>query len=338
MGRYRFLCRAAFSCKTSDDASAAAKQLATTSTDLANYYSTLSQVTTTTITLGGLQNSLLPHGTVRPFPDEVRTLLNTTLSELQKRSDVAKALQGVSTAFSSLTGSTASTDVSNAASKLATELGTIKALPSLAGSPIPVPSLIGDAAKLIVSLIQQHEERKLAPALHKTVTALNELFSNEKAAGAYDSLYYTYLTRAASLAEYSIDSNMVDEASVLTPALQPFSLTAKLSSTANVAPLKNAAKAQVEATSKALDAAHQEASVAMLQAITDMGTRIHQLATGGSMPSRGTPVTLTTVENWVSTASTYLPASTNTGSAAANTSSTTPASSNKPKTGTEPKK
>ena len=35
------------SCKTSDDATAAAKQLATTATDLANYYGALSQIVAT---------------------------------------------------------------------------------------------------------------------------------------------------------------------------------------------------------------------------------------------------------------------------------------------------
>jgi hypothetical protein len=320
-----------FSCKTSDDANAAAKQLATTSTDLANYYGTLSQITNAAITLGGLQNSLLPHANVLPFPDANRALLNTTFAELQKRADLAKALQDVSSAFSKLTGSTAPTDVSNAASKLATELDSLKALPSPAGSPIPIPSAIGDAAKLITSLIQQHEERKVAPALDATVNGLRGLFSNEEEAGAYDSLYHTYLTKAASLAKYSIDKNLVDVTSVLAPVLQPFGLTANPSSTADTTPLKTAAATQIDETNKALDAAHQKASAAMLQAIMDMSARIHQLATEGRMPSRGTPIALTTVENWINTASTYLSASTNAASASANGGSSTPGSTKKSK-------
>ena len=303
-----------FCCKTSDDAAAAAKQLATTSTDLANYYGTLSQITTAAITLGDLQNSLLPHANVLPFPEANRALLDSTIAELQKRADLAKALQDLSVAFSKLTGSTAPTDVSNAASKLATELDSLKALPSPAGSPIPIPSAIGAAGKLITSLIQQHEERKIAPALDATVNGLKSLFSNEEEAGAYDSLYHTYLTKAGSLAKYSIDENLVDVTSVLAPALQPFGLTPKLSSTADTAALKTAGEAQIEETNKALDATHQKASAAMLQAITDMSARIHQLATEGRMPSRGTPIALTTVENWINTASTYLSASTNGGS------------------------
>ena len=312
------------SCKTSDDASAAAKQLAATATDLANYYATLSQVTTATITLGGLQNTLLPHGDVLPFSDANRALSNTTLAEIQKRSDLAKTLEDVSTAFSNLIGSTAPTDVSNAASKLGSELTTLKALPSPSGSPISIPSAIDDAGKLIVSLIQQHEERKAAPGLDATANALKELFAKEQEAGAYDSLYHTYLTKAASLAKYSIEKNWVDETSVLGPALQPFGLTGKLNSKSDAAPLQAAAEAEIDETTQTLDAAHQKASAAMLQAITDMGTRMHQLATEDRMPSRGAPVTLTTVENWINTVSTSLPASTTTAPAAGASSTTAP--------------
>jgi hypothetical protein len=319
-----------FSCHTSDDAAAAAKQLATTSTDLANYYSALSQIVAADISLGNLQNSLLPHAEVLPFPDANRALLNTTSSELQKRADIAKSLQELSAAFSNLTGSTAPTDVSTAASKLGTELNTLKALPPLTGSPISVPSAIGDAGKLIVSLIQQHEEKKVAPALDATVTALKELFSKET--DVYDSLNQTYLTTAASLAKYCITKNMVDETSVLAPALQPFSLTAHLPSGADTAQLKTAADTQVDESSKVLVAAYQKASAAMLQAITEMSTRIHQLATEGRMPSRGAPVDLATVENWIATSSTYLSGgSTNAASATASAAFTTPTSAKKPK-------
>jgi hypothetical protein len=177
-------------------------------------------------------------------------------------------------------------------------------------------------------LIQQHEEKKVAPALDATVNALKELFTNE--ADLYDSLNQTYLTKAASLAKYCIDKNLVDETSVLAPALQPFNLTAHLSSTTDTAPLKTAAETQVDKTNKALVAAHQKASAAMLQAITEMNARIHQLATEGHMSSRGTPITLTTVENWISTASTYLSSnSTNTNSSTATTTSKTPSSTKK---------
>ena len=317
-----------FSCQTSDDATAAAQQLATTSTDLTNYYSALSQIVAADIALGNLQNALIPHADVLPFPDTARTILNTTSSELQNRAELAKSLQDLSGAFSKLTSSTAPTDVSTAASKLGTELTTTKALPDITklGSPISLPSAMGEASKSIVSLIQQHEERKVAPALNTTISALKELFSNEK--DDYDSLNETYLTLAASLANICIDKHLVDDTSVLVPALQPFSLTAHLpSEAASTAALENATKTQVANTRVALVDAHKKASTAMLQAITDMSTRIGELATSHHMGARGAPVTLTTVEKWISTANTYLTgASTNASSTTASTGSTTPAS------------
>jgi len=218
--------------------------------------------------------------------------------------------------------------VSTAAAKLGTELATTKALPDITklGSPISLPSAIGEASKLIISLVQQHEERKVAPALNTTVNILKEMFSNEK--NDYDSLNETYLILAESLANVCIDKHLVDNTSVLVPALQPFSLTAHLSSTAaTTTELDRAIKTQVARTRAALVDAHKKASTAMLQAITDMSTRINELATNHHMTARGTPVTLTTVEKWISTANTYLTdASTNNSSTAASTGSTTTAS------------
>jgi hypothetical protein len=230
--------------------------------------------------------------------------LSTTSSELQKRADLANALQGLSSAFSSLTGSTVPTDASKAASKLANELNTIKALPQPRNNPISLPSEIGDVSKLLISAFQQHEEKKAAPAIEKTINLLGNMFSNEK--DAYDSLNETYLTRAASLARYCIGQNLVDDTAVLAPALQPFSLTGRISSAADTNQLKAAAEVQVAARRNVLVAAHDGASDAMLQAIKEMDTRFNELATEGRMPSRGAPVTLTTVDGWISAVGTYL--------------------------------
>lgn len=287
------------SCRTSDDAAAAAKQMATTSADLAAYYSSLSQIAASDIALSELQTSL--QGV--PFSDTDRTIMSDTASELQKRADVAAALQGVSTAFSNLTGSTVPTDIDSAASKLAAELTTLQPLQLPSAAPVSLPSSIGGAANLIESMLQQHQERKIASSLDATLKSLNELFSNEK--DLYDSLYETYLNLAGALAKVCIDKNFVNYTSVLTPALQPFSLAARASSATDTS-LRNAAMSQVDAMLTAMVSAHSKASTAMLQAITEMNARIHQLATEHRMPSRGAPVTLTTVENWISTASSYL--------------------------------
>lgn len=285
------------SCKISDDANAAAKQLTTTSTDLANYYGALSTIVSADIALNDLQTTL--QGI--PFPDEDRARLNVTSSELQKRADIAKSLQSVATAFSGLATSTSPTDVSNAASQLETKLTSLNVLPQPKGVPISLPATIGEAGKLIVSLIQQHQEKKIAPALDKTLDGLTLLFSQEME--VYDSLNSTYLTLAASLAKHCIDQRLANGSPLLTPALQPFGLT--VSSSADTAFLNAAIETQIDATAKGQIVEHQNASKAMADAIKEMNARVHQLASGGHMPSRGTPVTLGTVEKWISTANTY---------------------------------
>jgi hypothetical protein len=303
------------SCRTSDDAVAAATQAATTAADLTSYYSAMSQIIAGDVALMQLDTTL--RGV--PFAAEDRTALSTTASELQKRAELASSLQALSTAFSNLTGSSAPTDVSNAASKLATELTTLKPVKLPSASPVSLPSAIGDASKFILSMVQQHQERKLAPALDKTFAALKETFTAEN--DVYDSLNKTYLALAGALAKVCIEKNLVDNTSLLSPALQPFSLAARGSTDAD-ALLRDAAKAQIDQASHNLTDAHAKASAAMLQAITEMGTRIHTLATGAPMTSRGAPVTLTTVEGWINTASSYLSAGS---TAATSTSSAAPA-------------
>jgi hypothetical protein len=169
---------------------------------------------------------------------------------------------------------------------------------------------------LVAALVQQHEEKKVAPALAATFNGLQSLFSNEK--GAYDSLNRTYVSLAGSLAKYCIDQNLVDDTPVLSPALQPFKLIGHLSSAEPVS-LKTAAKTQIDETGIELVSAQEKATDAMLQAITEMSTRIHELAAEGRMPSRGMPVTLTTVEKWIGAA--------NLSSSTANTGAATPVAS-----------
>lgn len=317
------------SCQAADDAKAAANQLATTATELQNYYGQLIQIVTADTTLGDLQNNILPHGSVLPFPDANRALLKTTLTELQKRADMAKDLVSVSTAFSSLTGTAAASDVDAAASNLATELTSLNAMPKSEG-PVPVPSAIGEAGKIITSWIQEHQEKKAAPVLDATVSGLKSLFGGE--VDVYNSLTSTYLSKASGLAKYCVENKWVDQSSILTPALQPFDLTARIPSDTVPKALSAAAENQIDQSKTSLITASQDASKAMLQAVTEMSTRIHQLAVGGKMSSRDTPISLSTVENWVTTTDKYLStASTTASSISAKSSATSSPSAKKSK-------
>ena len=279
-------------CKTSEDATAAASQMAAASQDLASYYSALSQVIDNTTKLEQLQSALL--GT--PFEPQDIAQLQDTQQEVQKRANLAKTLQSLSSDFSKLTGSTATSDVSASANRLGAELVSIKALPT---GP-PVPDALGKAGKIIILLTQEHDERKMAASLDSTVSAVSKLFTAEKP--AYESLYTTYLVLAGSLAKESIKRNWVNESVLLTPALQPFGLSPSAASPEQSLStvLNSYARQRITTRTVSQTAAQQKASEGMDQALQEMSKRMHKLATERAMSLRGDPVTLPDVENWLS--------------------------------------
>ena len=277
------------SCKTSDDALAAAKQMTATSKDLGDYYGALSKVVDDSIKLNEIQAALLSV----PFNDQDRAQLSTTMQEIQKRADMARALQGVTFAFSQLSGSKAPSDVSDAASKLGQEMVSLKALPS--GSP--VPDAMGKAASLVVRLVQEHKEKEAAKALDATFSALAEFYAKERP--AYDSLDKSYVTLAKSLANELVDRGMIDRNGLLAPALTPFGLSAQVLPSIRSQEFKGLAKLQIKQQASAQISAQQEASAGMEQALQDMSKRIHQLATENSLSLRGAPLSLSDVEKWI---------------------------------------
>lgn len=266
--------------------------MAATSQDLASYYSALFQVIDNTTKLEQLQSALL--GT--PFEPQDIAQLQDTQQEVQKRANLAKTLQSLSSDFSKLTGSTASSDISASANKLGAELVSIKALP--AGPP--VPDALGKAGKIIILLMQEHDERKMAASLDSTVSAVSKLFTAEKP--AYESVYATYFVLAGSLAKELIKRNWVDERGLLIPALQPFGLSPPaVSPEQNLSTVLNGyARQRIATRTVSQTAAQQKASEGMDQALQEMSKRMHKLATEKAMPSRGDPVTLPDVENWLS--------------------------------------
>jgi len=138
-----------------------------------------------------------------------------------------------------------------------------------------------------------------------TITAVSKMFTAEKP--VCQSLYTTYFVLAVSLAEESIKRNWVEETGLLTPALQPFGLSPAAVTPAAGTPaqdlstvLSKYAQQQLATQAAAQEAAQQKASEGMDQALQEMQKRIHALATGSAMPSRGSPVSLAEVEAWVS--------------------------------------
>ena len=293
-------------CKTSEDATATASQMATTSQDLVAYYSALTNVMDNTIKLEQLQNAFF--GT--PFDSQDLEQLQQTEQELQKRSDAAKALQSLSASLSKLTGSTVNSDASTAANKLAAELVTIKALPT--GPPVPAATSL--AAQAITMLVKEHDERKAAAQMDSAVSAVSSMFTAEKP--AYESLYNSYIELAGSLALESIKRNWVDESGLLMSALQPFGLSAGACTSAAGVPAADAKAAGVPSQNRSAvlnsyaqkqlltqiasqKAAQTKASEGMENALREMTKRIHALATENAMSMRGSPVSLADVEAWV---------------------------------------
>lgn len=275
-------------CKVSDDATAAAQQMAATSTTLTDYYGAIADSLTDTIALNELNESLLGV----PFGDADRKQIETARAEILKRRDLAQALARLSTSFGTLTGSKASTDVATAATALGNELISVKALPG--GSP--VPDALGKAGNFLIQLIQQHEEKKAAQGMDDTMKALVELFKKEQP--VYDSLARQHIMLASQVAKPLIDRRAVDPTPLLQPALKPFGLTANPANTQIEDTLRTLAKSRLAAATDVGTKQAEDASTAMLKALEEMSSRIDLLATEKPMPLRGNPFSLKVVESW----------------------------------------
>jgi hypothetical protein len=274
-------------CKTSEDATAAATQLAKTAKDLSSYYAAIGTALKNTGDLTELQNVL--YGT--PLNDQQ---LKDAGEEIEKRARMAKSLEELADAFSNLTGSKAAEDDADAANRLGQELVAIKALPD---GP-PIPEALGAAAREAMTLIQEHKEKQAAAVLERILAGLSDMFAKEKP--AYESIYKDYVSHAQSIATDMVKKKQVDTSVLLTPALEPFNLTPQLEDGPSAAALDQYALTEIGKQSAALNAAQQKASDAMQEALEEMTKRLHQLATEKTLGARGAPITLDDVEQWLS--------------------------------------
>ena len=279
----------AVSCKTSDDAIALAAQMTAAANSLCDYYAALAQIVDNHAKLERLQNAT----TGVPFEQQDMAQLQSVQSDLQKRADMARALANLAAAFTGLSGSTAPTDVSNSAANLGNELATI---PKLPGSSF-VPTALQDAGKILTQFAQERDERKMAKSIEPTMTALSQMFSQEKP--AYESIDRTYIGLAQSIALDMVTHNQVDPASLMAPALQPFGLDSRIPGEQLSPGLADYAREQIKNRSAADIAAHAQASDSMDAALQELSKRSHQLATDGHMPERGFPFKLSDVATWI---------------------------------------
>ena len=275
-------------CKVSDDAIAASQQMTSTANALNDYYSTLDAGLTDTISLYELDGAI----SGIPFGDDDRKLSESARAELEKRKELAGSLARLASAMSTLSNSTASSDVQTSATQLGNELIAVQALPG--GSP--VPDAVGKAGNFLLQIVQQHEEKKAARAIDETLRAVGDLFEKEKP--TYDSIARTHDREASQIAQDLLKSNAVDPSPMLAPALRAFDLTALAPSTSMQSSLKTLALSRLQRATDESTKRDESASVAMLASLREMSSRVHLVATEKPMSLRGAPFSLKLVEDW----------------------------------------
>lgn len=279
----------AISCKTSEDARALASQMTTTATHLSAYYRALAQIVENHARLERLQKATL--GVPVDAQDLAR--LQNVEDEIEKRAVAARSLGRLAAAFNELSTSKAPADVSQASTDLGIELSRIQQLPGAAA----VPGVLPGAGKILTQYAQERDERNMAKSMDPTMTALSQMFSQERP--AYDSINRTYIGLAQSLALDLLNHNQVDPGSLMQPALEPFGLSARTPSAQVTSGLQDYAREEIKMKGQAEIIAHEKASETMDHGLIELSKRVHQLSTDGKMPERGMPFALSDVESWV---------------------------------------
>lgn len=290
-------------CKTSDDATAAASQMATTSQQLSSYYKALQTTFQQTDELYQLNEQLYS----KPYTAENQQLLKNNEAELAKRAQLAADLSSLSESFGALSATTTPSNAASAASQVEADLDKL--------SPLKASSAEQGALKLAVrelaSAIQEHKEREAAKAMEGAAQSLSELFAKE--ADIWNSTEQVYSQIAANLAASLVDASVTDNSAVLDVALTPFGLVRNASIGDMNGKLAPVAKQQITTKKAAMDEAYQSATDGMAKALAQMAQRIQTLASGKPMTERRPPLSLATVQQWVtqvnSVANTLAPAS-----------------------------
>jgi hypothetical protein len=301
-------------CKTSDDATAAASQMATTSQQLSSYYKALQTTFEQTDELYQLNEQLYS----KPYTQEDQQLLKGNEAELAKRAQLAADLSSLSESFGALSGSTVPSSAASDASQVEAD---VEKLASLKASSTEQGAL-KLAVQQLATAIQEHKEREAAKAMQGAAQSLSDLFAKEE--DVWNSTEQVYAQIAANLATSLVDANVTDNSAVLDVALTPFGLVRNASVGDMNEKLAPVAKQQIATKKTAMDAAYQSATDGMAKALAQMAERLQTVASGKPMTERRAPLSLATVQQWVtqvnSVANTLAPAS---GAAASTTKSST---------------
>lgn len=290
-------------CKTSDDAAAASSQMATTSLKLSSYYKALQTTFQETDELYQLNAQLY----AKPYTSENQQLLKTNEAELAKRAQLATDLSALSESFGSLTATTTPATVASDASQVETDLDKLAALKASSTEQ----GALRLAVQQLASAIQQHKEREAAKAMEGAAQSLSDLFAKETS--VWNSTEEVYSQIAANLAANLVDANLTDNSAVLDVALAPFGLVRSASIGDMNQKLAPVAKQQIATEKATMDKSYLNATDGMAKALVQMAQRIQALAEGKPMTARRAPLSLATVQEWVtqvnSVANTLAPAS-----------------------------
>ena len=205
-------------CKTSQEAANAATQLTNASQQLTAYYADLSKQAADYTTLNEMYSELMFQ---LPQDAKVRAEADKTEQELGKRLALAQALGRLVSAYSALATTKSATDVSTAASGLASACKSIAPMPG--GSAIP--DIVGQAAQQLVEYLRAKKLRQSSGAISDIVAGVRQLFVSEMP--VYESINRSRIEVAQTLARELITRNVVDINPDLSLALKPFALNAK---------------------------------------------------------------------------------------------------------------
>jgi hypothetical protein len=266
--------------------------MAATSQELSSYYKALQTTFEQTDELYRLNEQL----SSKPYTAENQLLLKSNEAELAKRAQLATDLSSLSESFGGLSGSTAPADAASAASQVEADVEKL--------SPLKASSTEQGALKLAVqelaTAIQQHKEREAAKAMEGAAQSLSDLFAKETE--IWNSTEQVYSQIAANLAASLVDANVTDNSAVLDVALTPFGLVRNASMGDMNGKLAPVAKQQIATRKAAMDEAYKSATDGMSKALAQMAQRIQTLAEGKAMTQRRPPLSLATVQQWVTQA------------------------------------
>ena len=207
-------------CKTSQDAVNAATQLSNASQQLTAYYTDLSKQVADYTTLNEMHSELMFQ---KPLDAGVRAESDKTEQELSKRLALAQALGKLASAYSSLATSKSGSDVSTAASALASECKAVPMAPLPGGSAIP--DVVGQAAQQLVEYLRAKKLRQSSKAISDIVAGVQQIFAAE--ISAYESINRRRIEMAQRVARELIKKDVVEINPDLSLALKPFELTQK---------------------------------------------------------------------------------------------------------------